>query len=84
VNRCLAEERPLLSYLSWIEGELYYRTGLGANFLARYDLDALAVDGHGEDLGASFANGPFDAFAGVRFDQKDHAAATASSAHFSS
>src|SRR6267378_2713770 len=83
LNRCLTREKTPLSYLSSIEGELYYRTGTRANFLARYDLDALAVDAHEEDLCASFTDGLFHALAGVWFNQKDHAAASARSAYFS-
>src|SRR5229473_1451429 len=80
VNRCLAKERTPLSNLSSMEVGLYYGTRAPANSLAGYDLDALAVDAHGQNLGASFADGGFHALAGVRFDQKDHAAASARSA----
>jgi len=57
-------------YLSSMEEELYNRTGTRANFLAGYDLDALAIDAHGEDLGASFVDGLFHALAGVWFNQR--------------
>src|SRR5882757_5578998 len=81
LNRCLARERSPLAWLS-IGAELYYRTEIHANPLTRNNLDALAVDGHGENFATSFANGVLHALAGVRFDQKDDAAAAAGSADF--
>ena len=47
LNRCLDGERSFLPYLSSIQVELYYWTGIRANTLAGHDLDALAIDGHG-------------------------------------
>src|SRR5260370_17951110 len=82
LNRCIARERTRLFYLCSIGDELYYRTGILANSLAGHDLDSLAVNGHGQNLGATVTNGRFHAFPGVCLDQKDHPAASPRSADF--
>ena len=57
-----------LSYLSFIGTKLYYRTGIRAIRLAGHDLDALAVDGHGQDLCTRTGDGFLYALAGLRLD----------------
>src|SRR5712692_2295091 len=53
-----------------------------AKSLARHDLDALAVDGHGQNIGARLLNGGLHAIPGVWLDQKDHTATATGSADF--
>src|SRR5260370_19155134 len=82
LSRCIARERTRLFYLCSIGDEVYARPGILANSLAGRDLDSLAVNGHGQNLGASVTNGRFHAFPGVWLDKKDHAAASTRSADF--
>src|SRR5438046_8969003 len=48
---------------------------------AGHDLDALAVDGHGQGLCTRIDNGLLQAWAGLWLDQEHHAAASARSAY---
>lgn len=56
MNRCLAEERSLLPYLSFNRRGTVLGDGNLGQLLAGYDLDALAVDAHGQNFGASQAD----------------------------
>src|SRR5260370_18905803 len=56
LNRCPVGSRHLSLTLPRL-GETVLLDGMQANSLARHDLDALAVDGHGQNLGARLTNG---------------------------
>src|SRR6266581_2005413 len=50
--------------------------------LARHHLDALTVDGHGQNFGARLTNGRLYTIPSVRLDKENHTAAASGSANF--